>query len=466
MLFFVTILIYTIKNIKDISFKTAFKSPLFIYFFGAFLVLMFAMCIPLRFSLFRPIVDVLGPLKQFRILGRFAWIFFYVFTVFLIVLLYRIRQKQKKIHFYNGLFILGIVLFFIEFHPTHSLVSKDISKTKNPFKIEYLEPELREIVDLSNQKDYDAIIFLPFTHLSSESVFILGSEHSSFESLMLSYHTNTPLLNTMSSRTALPEAVSMINLFSPEFIEKEIAKTIGYDKKILLVKNNDGLDKNEQRMVWSSNQFFQNETFTLYDFSFKDWNSDFYFNDITEKSKQANRPLEKGWRADTTTWFYYDSFEDTPDRNAMTGNGAFAQQKIGWNRLIELNADILEDGDYTLSFWYNIDIGRPDVLAVAEKVSLDTTEWVDKFMIRETNLIVENWAYVELNFNYKSTDQINILLTSGPSNDWMVVDELLIRKQDGADLFKTGNFNNQYIKRAHKDYLIYNNYWIDKSSFE
>ena len=141
---------------------------------------------------------------------------------------------------------------------------------------------------------------------------------------------------------------------------------------------------------------------------------------------------------------------------------------IGYfNRLIELNSDILKDGDYVLNFWYNINIGRPDVLAVAEKVTSDTTIWVDQYMVRETNLVVdETWAYAELKFSFKSSDTINILLTSGPSEDWLVVDELLIRKKDGSDLFNSKTMNHPFIGKDSKEYIVYNNRWIDKCSFD
>lgn len=467
MLYMIVILIYVIKNGKNIAYKQHFKTPLFIFFTASFIVLLFAMCIPFRWDIFKWIVNLFGPLKQFRVLGRFTWIFFYVFTVFIVVLLHKIKAKNNNKTPLNVVFFIGVILFFIEFKPTHDSVSKTTSQNKNPFKIKNINPDLKEIIDLTNKEDYDAIIFLPFTHLSSESVMILGSENANYQSLLLSYHTQTSLLNTMSSRTSLHEAILMINLFSPEFIEKDLAKIVGNDKKILLVKNNDGLDKNEQRMTWSVDKIFKNNTFTAFDFLFDKWNDKQYFDAIISQSKLEKTELENDWKSDTTTWFYYDGFENTPDKNAMNGKGAFAQKKIGWNKLIELNTDILTEGNYTLSFWYNINIGRPDILAVAEKITTDTTVWVDQFMVRETNLIIdETWAYVELNFSFKSTDKINILLTSGPSDDWMVVDELLIRKQNSPNLFKNVTLSHPKTEKNSTEFLIYNNYWIDKNSFK
>lgn len=466
MVYFLVITGYVIKNRKTINYREQLKKPLFIFFVASFLVLLFAMCIPFRWDLFKWIVNLFGPLKQFRVLGRFTWIFFYVFTTMMVILLFKIREKQSNKTLINSVFFAGIIFFVLEFSPAHQVMEERITQAKNPFKIENLDSDLNDLITYSNQSKYDAIIFLPYTHMSSENVHILGSEHSIYDALMLSYHTNTPLFNTISSRTALYEAITMINLFSPDFIEKELAKIVGNNKKILLVKNSDELDFNEQRMVNVSGQTYQNSTFTAFDFSFNRWNNDIAFKSVLKKSESAKVELSDGWYSDTTTWFYYNGFNDTPDQNAMAGGGAFAQKKIGWNKLIELNSEILVDGDYILNFWYNINIGRPDVLAVAEYVTEDTTIWVDQFMVRETNLVVDNtWAYVELKFSFKSTDKVNILLTSGPSDDWMVVDELLIRKQSGGDLFNTKGLNHPFIGKDSREFIIYNNYWIDKSSF-
>ena len=45
------------------------------------IVLLFSMCIPFRWGL-HFLTDLIPPLKQFRALGRFAWWFYYVYTIF------------------------------------------------------------------------------------------------------------------------------------------------------------------------------------------------------------------------------------------------------------------------------------------------------------------------------------------------------------------------------------------------
>lgn len=460
-LFFIFIGIDFFKERKNIYTKKSIIShPIFLFYIAAHLVLLFSFCFPFKFEWFRGVVEIFGPLKQFRVLGRFAWIYFYVFTIGVFVLFYELKKRKSK-KYLNYVFYLGILFYFFEFYPVHKNLAKAVSMTPNPFLVENVSPEMKEIVDLTNQNNYDAIIFLPFEHLSSENVYILGRENSGFDAMVLSYHTNTPLLNTISSRTSVTESIHYQNLFSPEFIEKELLHIIGYDRKILLVKNNDGLNSSEQRMTWCSEKIYQNENYTAYNFDFNRWNDPQYFNRIIDLSQNVNIQVSDGWYSDTSNvWYYYNSFEDRKEKTTLLGNGAFADKKVQFNIIEKFDANQFEEGEYTLSFWYHIRTDRPDVLAVVElNFENDSSAWVDQKDIRETNLIVEDWAYTELHFTInKKVKEVTFFLTGNNSKQWFVIDELLILKKNQSPLFKKAEKNG-------KKYLIYNNFWLLEDSY-
>lgn len=69
-----------------------------IYFYAAILILLFSMCIPFKYG-FGFLLDIIPPVKQFRALGRFAFIFYYVFTIYAAWFIYRLYRflKQKKL---------------------------------------------------------------------------------------------------------------------------------------------------------------------------------------------------------------------------------------------------------------------------------------------------------------------------------------------------------------------------------
>ena len=453
-------LVYFGKYRKEISLKMLAKSPIGKLYIVGHLVLLFSFCFPLKYDFMHWVVEVLGPLKQFRVLGRFTWVYFYIVSISGVILLVHLRARSYHKLRWDIIFYSGILFTILEFYPAHTGVAKSIAETDNPFQKENLSKDLFDIIEWSNTKEFDAILFLPFTHLSSENIFMLGGEKSSADGMLLSYHTNTPLLNTITSRNSVSESILFQNLFSPEFVDKTLLYKIGYDKKIMLIKNKDGLDHNELRMLWTSEKIYQNETYSVYEFSFDRWNSPDYFNALKERHANAVYDLGDGWYSDTTNvWFTYDSFDQLSEVNSMVGTGALAGQKTGIN-LIKSKILGLENDSYTCSFWYNIRVDRADQLAVIEQKYFDGTgKWVAQTSIRETNLIVGDWAYVEMEFEITDeVEETKLFLSGNHSKKWFVVDELLIRKTKDNPIFKKGVLNNEA-------YMIYNNFWLKEESF-
>ncbi|WP_107038965.1 glycosyltransferase family protein [Brumimicrobium mesophilum] len=454
-------IVFYVINIKSISLKTLFNSPIGKIYLAAHLVLLFSFCFPFKFELFKPIVENVSPIKQFRVLGRFAWVYFYVVSIGGIVFLNYLLNKyytQKKliIVFY----FLGIAFTILEIIPVHTQTAKTISHSKNSFKSEYLNDDLKQLVDWTNNQEYDAILFLPFTHLSSENIFLMGTEEANYDAMMLSYHTKLPLMNTITSRTSVSEAIQFHNLFSPDYIEKEIYNSIGENKKILLVRNNDDLNKNESRMVEKNDLIFENKDFKAYDFKASDWNESTAFKEVKKQSELAQFDLKNEWRSDTSdVWFVYDGFEDSPQDITLVGNGAFAAQKDKFV-ILKDNIQFPENGKYKCSFWYNMRVDRVNQMAVIEQEFTNgESSWVMIHDMRKTNLIVGDWA--RISFELEITDDVVKTMLFFPPNEtenWFIVDELLIQKVDDSNLFKEERLNG-------KDYLIYNNDWIELNSF-
>lgn len=456
---------YLIKNRKSIHLKTWFRQELVLFFLAAYLVLLFSFCFPLKYSWLRWITESFGSLKQFRVLGRFAWVFYYVFTVACAVGIYRIYQHNKN-KIFPFLFLGGIVFYVLEFYPVHQRVASLVSREKNQFKIENVDPELREIIHQVNEGGYTSILFLPFQHMSSESIMILAAEEANKAALILSYHTNLPLINSISSRMSLDEAKKANNYFAPPFIEKQMTYDFLENEKIALIRNRDLLENYELKMVWESEEIYKNSIYTMFDFDHKKWNSKTHFNKILKREKRANQHNGNGWFSDTSNvWYYYESYNDLTDIDSdqiLSGAGAYKGEKQGWNILLELTNKELKPADYVLRFWYNLKVDRPDVSAIIEEAYLDEakkTEWISSFDVKQPTLVVEDWALVELYFTVApDMKTIKVMLTGRDSKYPFVIDELLLQKSNNQHLFRKDTL--QGIP-----YIIYDNQWIKEASF-
>jgi len=461
-IFFGTILIYLAKNRKTVEFKKYYRNELVLFFFSAYFILMFSFCFPLKYDFLRGLVDYMGPLKQFRVLGRFAWIFFYVFTVFSIIGFYRIMLKRGSLMRTKILFYGCLGFYFVEFFPAHLGTSTVVSSSPNMFKKEALKPDYAELIDFMEVGKYDAFIFLPFTHLSSENLMLIGTEQGNFDSFILSYHSGKPMFNAIASRMSMSETILMNNFFSREFVEKDLVYLLDSNAKILVVKNNEAVKSDELRLIYSSKKVFENETFKAFDFDGDKWNSSFYFDEIKLADKSAIYDVGQGWKSDTTNvWFYYESFNDKVGEN-LSGGGALHDLKNGYNNILELNKSQLDTGLYTISFWYYLGVDRADVTAVVEQVFNDGKEsfWADTYAVNQSTIIVENWCFVTMDFAFQSDmEKINILITGNGNKQPFYVDEILVLKQNGRALFA-------HQQKNGTEYLIYNNYWLRSDSFQ
>lgn len=455
-------LAYLIKKRKDLTWKRISENELAIFMIAAWLILLFAFCFPLKYHFLRGIVDLFGPLKQFRVLGRFGWIFYYVFTVFVVVGFYKSYLVTSKKWVYQIVFLAGIIFYGLEFSANHKIVASVVSSAKNPFLDEHLPQDVKELNGFIENSDYNALMVMPFQHMSSENIMMLGSEQANYNSFIISYHTQKPLLNSITSRMSLTEAIWFNNFFSPEFIEKELVYDLPDTAKILIIKNKDLLDESERRLLYCSKPVFENESFKAFEFLREKWNSSFYFDAVVEQEKVALTDVGKGWNSDTSgVWFDYVSYDETTGES-LGGSGSKLGNKGGYDVVYELNTTGMDSGLYNVSFWYYLLEDRPDILAVAEQDSTGDRKsfWFDQAEVSQSTFIVENWCFVSLDF-YVSPwiEKMNLILTGNGNGQPYRIDELLVIKSGQSPLFRRETKNNQ-------EYIIYNNYWIKANSFQ
>jgi hypothetical protein len=455
------ILIYLIRKRNEIQFRKIIRSELAIFMLAAYLILLFAFCFPFKYDGLRKMVDLIGPLQQFRVLGRFGWIFFYVFTVFSVVGFYKIYLRQNNKIPLRIVFICGLIIYAIEFYPMHKSVAGAVSTARNPFMEKNLPDEMKELVSFVNNEDCDAILFLPFQHMSSENIMMLGSEQANYDAFLLSYHTHKPLMNAVTSRMSYTEAVLFNNFFSPEFIEKELVSQLPENSRILVVKNNDMLDPDELRLIYSSQKIFENKTFKVFEFDRDRWNTRFYFDLVLEEEKRAKTAVGEGWYAmNDSVKFRYQSYNDQPGLT-FDGAGALHGTKGGYDVIATWETAAWPAGTYSITFWYHLLTDRPDVLAVAEQDSTGDkgSFWYDTREISQSTFIVDDWCCVQLDMEISGDiEKVNLIFTGNGNGKPFIADELMIRKTGKPGLFRRA-------MRGDQEYIVYDNYWLKLDSF-
>ncbi|RMG79888.1 MAG: hypothetical protein D6707_07345 [Bacteroidetes bacterium] len=194
-------------------------------FWASLIILFYSMGFP--FNLFKPMADWFSVIQQFRALGRFAWVFYYVIGTVVFYWVYLIARKkmikQKKTTFYYVVFILTLI-YFLEGVPYHLLTKDMITNRLNYFDEKQLPESYQFKLHTVNQYKWQAILPLPFYHLGAEVFTKSAPETLIFQSMIFSYHASVPMMASNGSRTSMEEARKLIQVVSPPNIYKDIAK--------------------------------------------------------------------------------------------------------------------------------------------------------------------------------------------------------------------------------------------------
>ena len=185
---------------------------------------------------FDPILELVGPLKQFRSLGRFAWVFYYIFSVVSVYYLYIVFRalfigNKKKIAV-----IIAVAAFSWWGHEAidhFQHISKSLFK-QNKQLVRNERPFSKVLQSRGMQPDdFQAILHLPFLHLGCEKLHVERGLWAFRGALSCSYDTGLPIVNTMMSRTSVNQALSSLQLISSSRIRK--TRLVDMDERSLLL---------------------------------------------------------------------------------------------------------------------------------------------------------------------------------------------------------------------------------------
>ncbi len=427
------------------------------------LLLLFAMCIPFKFGL-QSIVDHLGFLRQFRALGRFAWAFYYVATVFgvyVFYLLVRVLNRRKLRWLSTSLSILFFSLFIIEAYPDIREKSKWAVMPVNLFNEQLLPQEYCSLIEEVNKvkENYQCIVTLPFFHVGTENFGIEYEVDNIRTSCVVSYWCNIPMMASSAARSPILEGKNIMQFFSPGYIKKEIENDLPSKKDFLVIYNKERLSEREYAMLENSAKIYDNGKYELwslsYENAFRDSSKDLWTHFVSENDSLADHGIFRvSGYPDTLVYSGYDSLLSD---FVYKGKGALQAKKKDFTVLFYAEGKLKPDEDYTVSFWYyNKGELRNQLLCALEECDREgnNCRW-DIFWEPRTSMVIDgDWSLIEKKFRVKDgKEKIRIFVHGDEnSNQNIYIDEFLLRPSS------TDAFSN--IKSGEDSFLFYNNWWL------
>lgn len=420
---------------------------------AALLVLMFSMGIPFIWGLeFLP--EHLGPLRQFRSLGRFAWVFYYVFTAYAAWYLYVIFRRIKQ----KGLpaFAYGLLFFAMGFWFWESAIQlqthvASIKNHRDTNALKHDQTDYRAILDSIGVEveDFQAILPIPAYHMASDKfVPRFLTKQILTRSFKLSYETGLPLMGGVMSRTSLGHTKKLIQVLSNKRIRKDILDDLPNQKPILILKQDKTpITLSQQRVVHRAKLLYEGPGFSFLQMDLDQLEAD------TEGTERRFQTLF----ADSTRrwgefvvhpvpkWMYVDMFDST---KGSTFGEEFAYVEEGPLELF--SGSLPPNQKMHVSIWLKIDprIAGFPVMFFREFDQEGNQVFAKDFPSMFGNEIYGDWQLIEGTFQTKHADHRIELVFEGEK----IGVESLIIKPSGTEIFLP-------LEGKHK--MMFNNYYIE-----
>lgn len=394
---------------------------------ASILILFFSMLWPFRETQYK-VVDHLNFIKQFRAIGRFAWVFFFVANIVAVFLIdkwfaYIIRKKFQSLA-YTVVIIIPIIIF-IEGISQHQNISTKITLSPNMFQLESNSPSFQSDIKSIEKGKYQAIIPLPYFYIGSENFGKTSSNHIYQLSFLFSYHLNLPLTASYLTRTGIEESKNLMQLISTEEFPKKVRFDMKSNKPFLIVCSNEFLNQNEIELISKAKLIRKNKTYSLYEIG----KGQLFHHNQNEHISRFNRskPIlhKQGefYLSDTTLFWQSIDFDKSKKYSFGASNGCFEGAQKDFSLLYTIEGKNIDTSkQYIARFWmhnsganYGQDCLNGMVFFQKEKDG--KVEWLNPQVNPGTShQILENWSLIEVPLKISDTDANYSLILKGADN--------------------------------------------------
>lgn len=237
----------------------------------AAIALMFSMGAPFIWHM-EWLMDYISFFKQFRSLGRFSWIFYYIVAIYTAVVLYstfkNLLDKRASLKAYGVLIIaLGIWGYeasgYIKY--AHRLSQGSLYNYRFLFSVD--EPNWETFLKEHNsdKTNFQGILLLPFFHVGTEKLWLGNPDWLVILGGKASLQLQLPIVDVMMSRSSWSAAMKQVKTAGGRYVEKPLLADIKSNKPFLLMQFElDTLDHDQKVLLEASDLIGHNSQCYVY----------------------------------------------------------------------------------------------------------------------------------------------------------------------------------------------------------
>lgn len=439
------VLLHLIKSRKDaLSFASAehpAASP-FVkrIFWSGLLLYLFSTGFPFTLPGWERFTEYLGPLRQFRAIGRFSWFFFFTANIAVLTWIGRrfVRKTWMQI---LCLGILGAEAFF--FLRARDLRLDDVAG---------LQPGATLLEQTGiNPEDYQAILPIPYFHIGSDNFWVEPEGFIQQNAMVLSLQSGLPLCAVMMSRTSVGQTYRQLQLVGEPYRHPAILEDYPNTKPLLML-----VDEERFRLAAPRWDHFSSAA-TGVRFLKDLGRLKVYAVPLSFFSASADRqgeivatqattiplyPRDSFLLSDSTSFIAFRTWDKDFSSFKYAGQGGFSGEIYLKNTLFdEVLPHQIADERYILSVWILLnDDMRGTTICTLREYAPKTGEALSLVQLQvgqHARVFDSNgWALVEIPFETRSAEtRIQISFQNMEAKGQLHLDELLIRPE-GVDVFR------------------------------
>lgn len=427
---------------------TADNNGTIIWIFMALCVLVFSSAI--IFKKCFVCLDYASFIKQFRAIGRFSWVFYYIITIVSVAVAYRwfsvLLSKGSKIVAYSLMAIM-LLVWIAEAVPfvqkTHARIAVARQQYNTFYKISRAEWDEMFARNSLAADGFRAMYVLPYFHIGTEK---LGQVPRSYGLMNTAFSTSLqlrlPLINVMMSRNSWQQAFQLVKVSGGPYTHKKVLQSRDYRPVLLVHPEQEPLNPDEQYLLSSAQllgNLHGNNVYALYtaDLLKQEAISRERYDDVFYDIGPADSCIKYAG-----PW-YVEHYDTGKSAKVLMGKGA--AQAIDGIKEIVFEAPLTPARDsqlYEFSAWMRVSntdykIGRFIIYLYDEKDSLVAhTKVFAQEAVDNYGLWLRASKYFEVPMSCRkiSVELVNVIYPS-----YLALDELMIRPADALIISKSSD---------------------------
>ncbi len=419
-----------------------------VWLFVAFGALLFSMGVPFVWNM-EWLLKYLSFFRQFRTLGRFSWIFYYVIAVYAAV--YVSANAQRMLNEGRKIAATSIVLLVVSVWSTETVgfvmakqeIFKHIKENEIEISGQY-NYNLDGFLKHYNFKpaDFQASLILSFIEIGTDKLW-LGNDvvGRAVKGVVLTgLQLQLPTIDAMMSRSSWSQIQDQVKILGGPFVKKPVLDHLPNNKPFLLLNvEDDSLSVDEKYLLEASDflgNFNECRVYACYPERIRE--NDSILNDSVQKILLTLPEGDHVIGGDGT--YFVKHFDDLPNTEAFYGRGARKAILDAVTNVQEiLIHDSMPDRMYEFSCWFLLDRNTYQ----SPYYLLELLDTDGNVLRTETILTKESTDSRGMWFRaggyFRMLDKcvrVRCMLHSETTDTYLLMDELMLRPAAGLYLHK------------------------------